>query len=142
MALLLPFAFLGVTACDDGTGPEPLFTLVFAGDETFHTAHGGQSMRVALVSSGGTVVTQEGVVSEDAVPSFSFTFEDALEAGQTYEVHYWIDSNFGDGTEGVCDAVDVDHQWSADLGSTTDGSVTQTESHDPTAQTAVCSTFE
>ncbi|RUA22254.1 hypothetical protein DSL92_06615 [Billgrantia gudaonensis] len=44
-------------------------------------------------------------------PAFSVSFEGVLEEGRLYDVHYWIDSNFGEGSEGRCDPVSVDHQW-------------------------------
>ncbi|MGK7311759.1 MAG: hypothetical protein ACN0LA_05920 [Candidatus Longimicrobiales bacterium M2_2A_002] len=118
--------------------------LTFQGDASFQGAHGGQAIEVGVVrSSDGQLVTStSGTVSGTTDPAFSFDFPGALLKGVEYEVHYWIDSNFGGGTAGVCDPVDVDHQWSVTLGSTMDDSVTQTEAHDPTAQSAVCSTFE
>ena len=118
--------------------------LTFAGDASFQGAHGGQTVVVGVVrsSDGQLVTSQSGTVSASTDPAFSFDFPGALLKGTEYEVHYWIDSNFGGGTVGTCDPVDVDHQWSVALGSTTDDSVTQTEAHDPSAQSAVCSTFQ
>ena len=118
--------------------------LTFQGDASFQGAHGGQAIEVGVVrSSDGLLVTSmSDTVSATMDPAFSFDFPGALLKDTAYEVHYWIDSNFGGGTAGVCDPVDVDHQWSVALGSTTDDSVTRTEAHDPTAQSPVCSTFE
>lgn len=118
--------------------------LTFQGDASFQGAHGGQAIEVGVVrsSDGQLVTSMTDTVSATMDPAFSFDFPGALLKGTEYEVHYWIDSNFGGGTAGACDPVDVDHQWSVMLGSTTDDSVTQTEAHDPTTQSAVCSTFE
>ena len=38
-----------------------------------------------------------------------------MEEATPYEVHYWIDSNIGGGTLGVCDPKDIDHQWSVEF---------------------------
>ena len=118
--------------------------LTFQGDASFQAPHGGQDIQAGVVraSDGALMVSRTGTVASDADPAFSFDFPGALLKGVSYEVHYWIDSNFGDGTEGTCDEVDDDHQWSVELGSTMDDAVTHTESHDAGSQSAVCSTFE
>lgn len=145
LAALLP---LPLVACDDDDdhGTEPVVehhTLTFAGDASFQGAHGGQAVSVAVVRTGSGAVeaTETGTVSTDADPSFSFTFEDALENGVAYEVHYWIDSNFMGGAEGVCDGPEDDHQWRVTLGTVT-GDQTVTDSHRPAETESVCSSFE
>ncbi|MFW6206212.1 MAG: hypothetical protein ACOC5I_03165 [Gemmatimonadota bacterium] len=140
-AILLPLALVGL-ACDDGTSEaEGPFTLVFEGDASFQQAHGGQAIRVALVDGDGAVDAEmEGTVSATEDPSFSFTFPDALEAGQTYQVHYWIDSNFGGGNEAVCDDPSVDHQWAIAVPAATEDQ-TLTDTHRPGETGDVCSTF-
>ncbi len=117
--------------------------LTFSGDASFHGAHGGQPIHVAVVSvdDGEVVATQSGTVSKTADPSFSFTFSDVLEDGKVYEVHYWIDSNFGGGSVGVCDPKARDHQWNVSLGTVT-GDVSHTEKHRPAETSDVCETFE
>jgi hypothetical protein len=117
--------------------------LVFSGDGSFHGAHGGQPIHVAVVSAddGKVVATQSGTVSKTADPSFSFTFPGVLENGKTYEVDYWIDSNFGGGTVGVCDPKAHDHQWKVPLG-TVSGSVALREKHRPAETSDVCETFK
>jgi len=138
----LLLALVGTAACQEATGaPEGPYTLTFQGNESFQGAHGGQMIRVALLDAGGAVAAvRSGTVSGAATPSFSFTFEDALESGATYEVHYWIDSNFGGGTASVCDATSTDHQWAIPVDAAT-GDVTVTDSHRPTETADVCSTF-
>ena len=141
--LLAAAMLVGIAACeDDGTEPEPPFTLTFSGDASFQGAHGGQTVMAALVetSSGDVVETAEATVSATADPSFTFSFADALAAGTSYEVHYWIDSNFGGGAEGVCDPKANDHQWRVAIGSVTDDEAV-VESHTPAATEDVCATF-
>lgn len=117
--------------------------LTFGGDSTFHGAHGGQPIQVAVVRAddGEVVARESGTVSETDDPSFSFTFPGILENGQSYEVHYWIDSNFGGGSAGACDPKAQDHQWNVSLGSV-DGDVSHTEEHRPAETSDVCETFE
>lgn len=121
------------------TAPAGPYTLTFAGDASFHDPHGGQTISVTLVGvSSGEDETQTGTVS-DGDPAFRFRFPDALVEGQVYRVHYWIDSNFGGGTEGVCDAKGTDHQWAENVG-TASRDVDLTVSHDPAATENVCET--
>jgi hypothetical protein len=117
--------------------------LIFSGDGSFHGAHGGQPIHVAVVRTddGEVVATQSDTVSKTADPSFSFTFSGVLENGKPYEVHYWIDSNFGGGTEGVCDPKARDHQWNVPLG-TVNANVSHTEKHRPAETSDVCETFK
>jgi len=117
--------------------------LTFAGDYTFVAPHGGQAIEVALydVAAGEVVATRSGRVAPEEGPGFSFTFADALEEGRLYDVHYWIDSNFGGGSEGSCDPVNVDHQWRVALTDVTEP-VNLEVAHDPAEQAPVCSSFE
>ncbi len=117
--------------------------LIFQGDASFHGAHGGQAIAVAVVraDNGKVVAKQSGMVSKTATPSFSFTFTGVLENGKAYDVDYWIDSNFGGGTKGVCDAKKHDHQWRVKLG-TVKGNITHTEKHRPAETTDVCDVFK
>lgn len=136
---------LGLTGCDgDGTDPEPPFTLVVAGDASFSGAHGGQTIRAAVVNiTGGAsdvVASAEGQVSATTEPSFAFTFSDVLETGMTYEVHYWIDSNFGGGVIDGCDPRATDHQWRVAVGTVT-GDIQLDEVHRPAETEDVCETF-
>jgi len=139
--MLLAVAVLllgGLTAMAAGTSD-----LVFSGDGSFHGAHGGQPIHVAVVRTddGEVVAKQSGTVSKTADPSFSFTFAGVLENGKTYEVDYWIDSNFGGGTVGVCDPKARDHQWKVPLG-TVSGSVALRDKHRPAETSDVCETFK
>jgi len=125
---------------DDTTEPEGPFDLTFQGDATFHAPHGGQTVTVAVVHDGDVVGTMTTTVSATADPAFSVAFAGVLEVGESYDVHYWIDSNFGGGTAGVCDAPPTDHQWSVSLPAIADD-VTDTETHDATSLVDVCDTF-
>jgi hypothetical protein len=114
--------------------------LTFSGDASFQGAHGDQPIHVAVVTGGEVVAEESGTVSASDDPSFSFTFPGVLEEGQSYEVHYWIDSNFGGGSEGTCDPKEQDHQWNVSLG-TVEGDVSHTEQHRPGETGDVCETF-
>jgi hypothetical protein len=137
---------LGGAACNDDegmTGPSGgPYTLTFSLDASYQGPHGGQSINIAVLrsSDGVMVAGGDGIVSATQAPSFSFATAAVLEAGMDYEVHYWIDSNFGGGTPGDCDTRNVDHQWRVEIPSVS-GDVTLTESHDPSMTEDVCSTF-
>ena len=105
-------------------------------------AHGGQSINIAVLRSpeGVMVAGGNGLVSATEDPSFTFAPGAVLEAGASYEVHYWIDSNFGVGTPGACDDKGIDHQWRVELESVS-GDVAFTAGHDPSQTEDVCSTF-
>lgn len=117
--------------------------LTFVGDGTFNLPHGEQAIQVALydVAAGEVVATDSGSVSPDEEPAFSFTFSGALEEGKLYDVHYWIDSNFGGGNEGRCDPMDTDHQWRVALTDISEP-VSLEVTHDPAGQAPVCTSFE
>ena len=117
--------------------------LTFSGDGTFVAPHGGQAIEVALfdVTAGEVVATDTGTVASEEPPAFSFTFPGALEEGRLYDVHYWIDSNFGGGSEGSCDPVNVDHQWRVALTNVSE-SLSIEVAHDPAEQAPVCTSFE
>ena len=116
--------------------------LTFAGDATFQGPHAGHPVAVAVVrtSDGALMAQQTGTVSGTADPAFSFDFSGVLVLGVAYQVHYWIDSNFGGGTAGVCDPKANDHQWSVTIPAV-EGDVTVTEVHDAGNTVDVCSTF-
>lgn len=139
------FAFVVGAACDEDDNPmvdSGPYELTFRLDATFQGPHGGQDISIALVrASDGSVIAQEsGTVSATEDPSFSFSPGAVLQDGVAYEVHYWIDSNFGGGTAGVCDPKDIDHQWSFEILSASND-VTWTTSHEPTLTEDVCATF-
>ncbi len=133
---------------DDVAGPTGPFTLTFQGDLTFSGPHEGHILSAAVVRIfDGVVVamdttTIEADTGQDLLPDASFFigFPVTLVAGEAYEVHYWIDSNLGGGTVGVCDAKAIDHQWKVAV-ATVVGPVTISEIHDATMTTDVCSTF-
>lgn len=136
---------LGVSACgddDDPAGPSGSFDLAFTGDASFHNAHGGQDIYVFVTSSSGTVVASgQGIVSASQEPAFSFSFSDVLAEGESYDLNYWIDSNFGGGTEGACDSPDVDHQWQIDIAAVS-SNVTMEDTHRPAEVEPVCTDSE
>ncbi len=117
------------------------YQLIFAIDASFQGPHADHTIAVAVVrtSDGAVLDEQGGTVSGTADPAFTFTWLDILDEDEAYEVHYWIDSNFGGGTEGVCDFPE-DHQWSVAVAAVA-GDVTITEAHDAGTTSDVCSTF-
>jgi hypothetical protein len=138
---ILAVSFLALGCEDDTVEPEGPFDLTFRGDATFQGPHADQAIAVALVASDGEVIeTMTGTVSGTADPTFSFTFANLLEDGESYEVHYWIDANFGGGTAGTCDAPPTDHMWNVAIGPV-NANVTNTQDHDATDLEDVCASF-
>jgi hypothetical protein len=144
---VLVLALFAGPGCDgddgNGTGPGGPFRLTFNLDASFQVPHGGQSIAIALVraSDGSVVIEANGAVSATQDPSFTWSTGTVMQAGVTYEVHYWIDSNFGGGTLGVCDPKENDHQWSTELLSVSND-ITFTTAHEPALTEDVCSTFD
>lgn len=125
------------------TLPGP-YQLTFSLDETFQDLHGNQPIRIAVVRSFDNVVVAEGsgTVSDNQNPSFSFAAGAVMERFITYEVHYWIDSNIGGGTLGVCDPITNDHQWRVQYPSVTNNkNLSVTHNPDPALMVYVCPTF-
>ena len=133
---------LGACGGDEVTAPTGPFQLTFQVDASFQGPHAGHTIYVAVVrtSDGAVLAQQTGTVSGSADPAFSFTFTGLLVVGAAYQVHYWIDSNFGGGTAGVCDPKANDHQWNVAIPAV-EGDVTITEAHNPANTVDVCSTF-
>ena len=139
---------LAVVACggggsgdDTAADPGP-YELTFSLDESFQVPHGDQPIRIAVVRLSDDVVVAEasGTVSSTRDPSFSFSSGAAMERGTAYAAHYWIDSNIGGGTPGVCDPKAIDHQWAVEFVSPTND-VDFTTSYEPALTEDVCSTF-
>jgi len=146
--LLLMLACLALPACgggggggDSGPGPGP-YQLTFLLDASFQAPHGNQPIRIALVRSSDGVVVEEnrGIISPLLNPSFSFMPVARLERGTAYAVHYWIDSNLGGGTLGICDPETIDHQWSVEFQSPTND-INFTVGYQPALVEPVCATF-
>jgi len=116
---------IAISACDfggDGGGnsksndPGP-YQMIFSLDDSFQTPHGNQPIRIALVQLSDGLVVEEasGTVSATNSPAFTFAPAAAMQRGSSYAVHYWIDSNIGGGTLGLCDPTSYDHQWSSEF---------------------------
>lgn len=147
IAIAAPTADVTLTESHNPAGVENVcdsFTvdLDFALDASFQAAHGGQEVYAAVMTASGNAVIarRSGTVSATADPAFSFSLARALTIGTAYQVHYWIDSNFSGGTEGVCDAIANDHQWATAIAAPTDD-VSITEVHEPSNTTDVCESF-
>jgi hypothetical protein len=127
---------------DDLTGSKPPYDLRFALDATFQAPHGGQQIEWAVVrTSGGAVEDQgNGTISATQNPSFSFIAQSVMDRGEDYEVHYWIDSNIGGGTPGICDPKAIDHQWRVEFLSVAND-VNFITSYQPALTEDVCATF-
>lgn len=139
--ILLAFTSLLVGCGDDAaTEPGATFDLTFTGDASFHGPHGGQTIRMSIIEqgSGNVVAERTGTVSADADPSFSFTVADGLVEGTSYNLDYWIDSNFGGGESGKCDSPEVDHQWRIAVPSVSEDVVIN-DTHRPGETEDVCS---
>lgn len=142
----LILAFLVVAACggdggNDATDPGP-YQLSFSLDASFQNPHGGHDVYIALVrlTDGIVVATDNGTVSATENPTFTFTTASIMERGISYAVHYWIDSNIGGGTPGVCDATMFDHQWSTEF-YTVSNDIDFIVGYEPGLMEYVCSTF-
>lgn len=140
----LVLACLAVAACggdDTVTDPGP-YQLTFYLDSSFQIPHGNQQIRIALVRLTDGIVIEEDIdiVSTTEDPSFAFTPLAMMERGTAYTVHYWIDSNIGGGTQGICDPKTVDHQWSVEFFTPTND-VNFTAWYQPELTEYVCNTF-
>jgi hypothetical protein len=143
---LVAAALLAGCGDDDDEGSNPNlatgpYQLTFQGDGSFPGAHAGQALEAAVIriSDGAVLDVQTTTVAASGDPSFSVTFAPTLDYLAAYRVHYWIDSNFGGGTAGVCEAPNVDHQWSVDIPM---AQITFKDVHRPGASTTnVCTTF-
>jgi len=141
-------ACLVVAACGGGGGGDDTaadsgpYELTFSLDASFQMPHGGQPIRIAVVRRSDDVVVAEasGTVSATQNPSFSFVSGAVMERRVGYAAHYWIDSNIGGGTPGVCDPKAIDHQWSVEFFAPTND-VDFTTSYEPALTEDVCSTF-
>jgi len=143
--VVLAFLVFGLVACgDDGTGDDfPTLELYITGDASFQGPHAGQVLTDAIIrtTDGAFDLLGGGGGPIHAPPeTISFGFGSTVEFGDTYEIHLWIDSNFGGGTVGVCDPPAIDHQWKVPVPYVT-GDVNIVVSHDDATVTDVCSTF-
>lgn len=142
----LVMVFLSLAACGGGgsdtdNNPGP-YKLTFSLDGSFQTPHGDEPIRIALVRlSDGIVMAEDvGTVSATENPTFSFTTTSIMERGTSYAVHYWIDSNIGGGTLGLCDGTEFDHQWSTEFFTVTND-INFTVGYEPGLVEYVCDTF-
>jgi len=146
--LFLMLTCLTLFACDTGGGsnshssdPGP-YQIVFSLDDSFQIPHGNQPIRIALVRLTDGLVLEEafGTVSAIADPTYTFSPTATMERGTSYAVHYWIDSNIGGGTLGLCDPTDYDHQWSTEFFMPTND-INFAVGYEPALTEYVCDTF-
>jgi hypothetical protein len=144
--VILMSVCLLASACGDGWDPPSALTgpyqLTFTLDSSFQAPHGNQPIRIALVRLTDNVVIAEdsGYISVSGFSSFRFATAAVMERGVSYAVHYWIDSNIGGGTLGVCDSTVNDHQWSVEFFSVTNN-INFTVGYAPLLTEYVCDTF-
>ena len=140
----------GLAACgDNGTCTGALcdvtFELFVWGDAGFQGPHAGQDLTFAFIGTTDGAFQVDGggsgPIFAAALDTISFGFGSTVQFGETYELHLWIDSNVGGGTEGVCDPPAIDHQWIVAVPAVM-GDVNLVVSHDDATVTDVCSTFE
>lgn len=137
-----------ISACDSGgsgfnTSPDPgPYQLTYSLDDSFQAPHGNQPIRIALVRLTDGLVLEEdfGTVSATNNPSFVFAPATLLQRGTSYAVHYWIDSNIGGGTLGLCDPTSFDHQWSTEFFSPTND-INFLAGYEPALVEYVCGSF-
>lgn len=136
--LLLPLCF-AVTQASANENHD----LTFEGDGTFLIPHQGNSVHAAIVDihNNEVVAKQSDTISGTDEPAFTFQFADIFEEGKLYDLHYWIDSNFGDGSVGSCDPIDIDHQWRIAFNSISND-ITEVVRLAPEEQAPVCATFK
>lgn len=140
---LLP-ALLLSAGCDDDdiiANMSP-YTLTLSLSRDFRVPHGDQPIEWALIRAADavTLATGTGTVSSTGNPAFTLNAGGVLEFGVDYELRYWIDSNTGGGTPGVCDAETIDHQWNY-MFRAPDNDVNLILSYDVDRVVDVCFTF-
>jgi hypothetical protein len=153
--VILLLACLFTPHCDDsddvivsGSGP---YSLRFSLAADFQQ-YGGMRVSWALLRSdnGEKLAAGDGTISATTNPAFTVDTGDVMLLGVPHQMHYWIDSNIGGGTPGVCDPVvrdedgeileSFDMQWIAPFGGVTDDLVF-IAIHDPDLVWDVCDTF-
>ncbi len=113
--VVLVCAVLFMPGCDDddaiNLGEPYRFRFSLAAD--FGPPHGGQPVEWVLIRSADQVLlaSGDGTISPTANPAFLLNAGRVLQEFVDYELRYWIDSNTGGGTAGVCDSETIDHQW-------------------------------
>jgi len=118
MALLVTLGACGEDTGIDFAAPPPgPYLLTVQGDVDFQMPHGNQTLTVSVYSQNlGFLAGQQTVtISANEDPPFFLSFPRLLAEGSPYDVLFWIDSNDGGGTPGVCDPPEFDHQWSVFL---------------------------
>ncbi|NYT72744.1 hypothetical protein HZU72_09925 [Halomonas sp. QX-2] len=138
VCLLLPLCFAATQAAANEN-----YDLTFEGDGTFLIPHQGNSVHAAIVDihANEVVAKQSDTISGTGEPAFTFQFSEIFEEGKLYDLHYWIDSNFGEGSVGSCDPIDIDHQWRIAFTNISDN-ITEVTQLAPEEQAPVCATFE
>lgn len=112
MRLLSILSLALVGACNGGGPEEGPFTLSLVIPASY-SIHDGSDFTLAVLDSEAVVMDEfTGVIGTDTGAEF------LLVTGSGYNLHFWVDSNIGGGTDGACDGSPdfFDHQWSYAIG--------------------------
>jgi hypothetical protein len=93
--------------------------------------HQGQKFTLWIKENGNTVAMGE-IASLTNAASQMIVVNNAVEAGKTYNLDYWVDYN----NNGTCDTQPTDHSWRNSTGAIT-GNYSFTKAHD-TNWTTIC----
>ena len=134
-------AVLGAVACNPPINEPGSLDLDVTIPASYPTVHAGQPYAMALVEGvdGVEQETQLGLIASSG--EVVVTFADLLAEGVDYEIHVWIDSNFGGGAAGTCEGAPdfFDHQWLYEAGQFVDDGTFTLPDHNTTF-TDVCGT--
>jgi hypothetical protein len=133
-----------VVICD-GVTDDVQFELTFAVDVSFQVAHAGDRLydTMSCTSGDGFLGSGGGGSGPISDPSviISSSVTTGIQSGAEYQIYFWIDSDIGGGTVGVCDPPAIDHQWIVTIPTVT-GDVNIIFSHDDATVSDVCSAFD
>lgn len=136
---LLAVAVL-VTGCDLGSPVDILKRYDLILEVPASQEFGDLTLRLELFNELGVGMIGTEIAVPTTVPS-ELRYEVLLDAGQDYDLYYWVDSNIGGGTARVCDAPPVDYQWHRVLASVPARTYTLTLSFDTSTATHECAAF-
>ena len=144
MVLVLGAVMLLSAGCDDNKVMrfDGLYDLRLSLGGDYRAPFEGESVEWALIRAADQVelARGEGVIAASGNPVFTMAAPDSLEFGVDYEFRYWIDSNTGGGTAGVCDIETIDYQWNYQFRAPMND-VRLILTYDETRTLNVCATF-
>ena len=138
---LIPLALIACNGDDGGDGP--FAVTVSVPDSYFDTGvHPGIDYEIAIVDGDGAVLDSATGTLPTATGA-AHEVDLSVDGGDSYEVHFWVDSDIGGGTAGTCDGGTdfFDHQWVYALGTVDADRDFALPAHN-TDFTDVCATFD